>query len=178
MLGETVLSATLAIKAAFGEEHPPDELWLVVVGGVLVTFGGWWLYFARENAEILSGNSTGFWWGFGHYVIFASAAAIGAGLAARIAFYDHHTEGVSDVVSSAFVTGPAAAFLAALWIVNIRLHDASARTAVPFGTAVVALVVLTFVPWSELWAGLVVAALLVVELRLTADPHEPADVQG
>lgn len=171
VLGETILSTTLALQAAFDEDHPPAELWYVVAGGVLITFSSWWLYFTRENADILTGNDVGYVWGFGHCVIFAAAAAIGAGLAARIAYYGHHAE-VSDVVSSAFVTGPVAGLLAVLWLVSIRLHDATIRTAGPFAAAVAAVVAVTFVPLSELWAGLVCVALLAVELRLTAGSDE------
>ncbi|MET1036937.1 MAG: low temperature requirement protein A, partial [Aeromicrobium sp.] len=168
VLGETILSTTLALQIAFDEDDPPAELWYVVVGGVLITFSAWWLYFARDNARILTGNDIGFVWGFGHYVIFASAAGIGAGLAARIAFYAHHAE-VSDITSSAFVTGPVAGFLAVLWLVSIRLHDASIRTAGPFAVAIAAVLAVTFVPFSELWAGLICVALLAVELWLTSD---------
>ena len=171
VLGETVLSVTIALQVAFDEAHPPHELWYVVIGGVLVTFSAWWLYFARENADILTGNDVGYTWGFGHYVIFAAAAAVGSGLAARVDFYSDHAE-VSDVVSSAFVTGPVAAALAALWIVNIRLHDSSARTAVPFGLAIVASVAVTFVPFSEVWVGLICVALLAIEIGLTTERGE------
>jgi low temperature requirement protein LtrA len=171
VLGETILSVTLALQVAFAEDDPPIELWYVVAGGVMVTFSAWWLYFARENADILTGNDIGFTWGFGHYVIFGSAAAVGAGLSARIAYYGHHAE-VSDLVSSAFVTGPVAAALAALWVVNVRLHDPTIRTAGPFGLAIVGVVLVTFVPLSELWAGLICVALLAVELRLTAESDE------
>ncbi|GAA3518531.1 low temperature requirement protein A [Aeromicrobium panaciterrae] len=167
VLGETILSVTLALRVAFDEEHPPGELWCVVAGGVLVTFCAWWLYFSRDNANILTGNDIGYRWGFGHYFIFASAAAIGAGLAARIAYYGHHAE-VSDDVSSAFVTGPVAVFLAVLWLVCLRLHDSSVRTAAVFASAIVALVAVTFVPYSELWAGIIMVLLLVAELRLAA----------
>ncbi len=172
VLGETILSVTLALRVAFDEEHPPTELWFVVAGGVLVTFCAWWLYFSRDESEVLTGNDVGYVWGIGHYVIFASAAAIGAGLAARIAYYDDHAK-LSDLVSSAFVTGPVATFLAALWLVSIRLHDSSIRTASLFTVAVVAVVAMTYVPYSELWVGLIVAALLVSLLRLGAD-HETA----
>ncbi|MFI5429180.1 low temperature requirement protein A [Aeromicrobium sp. UC242_57] len=165
VLGETILSVTLALQAAFDGERPPAELWFVVAGGVLVTFSAWWLYFARENGDVLTSNSVGYLWGFGHYLIFGAAAAVGAGLAARVEFYDHHVE-VSDLVSSAFVTGPIAVFLAALWLISIRLHDSSIRTAGPFGLAIAALVAVTFVPKSELWAGLICVALLVVELAV------------
>jgi len=171
VLGETILSVTLALRVAFAEQDPPVELWYVVAGGVLVTFCAWWLYFARENADILTGNDIGFVWGFGHYVIFGAAAAVGAGLSARIAYYGHHAE-VSDLVSSAFVTGPVAAALAALWVVNVRLHDSSIRTAGPFAAAILAAVAVTFVPKSELWVGLICVALLAVEVRLTTGDAE------
>lgn len=177
VLGETILSVTLALQAAFAEENPPVELWFVAAGGVLVTFCAWWLYFARENGDVLTGNDVGYVWGFGHYVIFGAAAAVGAGLSARIAFYGHHAE-VSDVVSSAFVTGPVAAALAALWVVNVRLHDPSIRTAGPFASAIVACLAVTFVPVSELWVGLICVALLSSELWLTSDDRAGAGVAG
>ncbi len=168
VLGETILSVTIALQVAFDEPHPPAELWLVVAGGVLSTFSGWWLYFARDNAGILVDNSVGYVWGFGHYVIFGTAAALGAGLAARVDYYSHHSE-VSDLISSAFVTGSGAAFLAALWIVSIRLHDSSIRTAGPFAAGFVAMIAVTFVPYSELWVGLIGLTVLVTEIRLTTD---------
>jgi low temperature requirement protein LtrA len=172
VLGETILSVTLALQVAFAEEDPPIELWYVVAGGVMVTFSAWWLYFARENEEILTSNRVGYVWGFGHYVIFGAAAAVGAGLAARIAYYGHHAH-VSDLVSSAFVTGPVAAALAALWVVTVRLHDPSVRTAGPFGAAVLASLAVTFAPTSELWVGLICVALLAVELRLVSQEPSP-----
>jgi low temperature requirement protein LtrA len=166
VLGEMILSVTLALRVAFDEKDPPMELWFVVAGGVLVTFCAWWLYFSRDNSSVLTGNDVGYVWGFGHYVIFASAAAIGAGLAARIAYYGDHAE-VSDLVSSAFVTGPVAAFLVVLWGVCLRLHDSSVEMATLFGAAVIALVAVTFVPYSELWAGVIFVILLVAVLRRT-----------
>ena len=110
----------------------------------------------------------GFVWGFGHYVIFGSVAAFGAGLAARVEYYEHHAD-VSDIVSSAFVSVPVGAFLAASWFICVRLHDASARTAAPFAVAIVASLALIWVPYTELWVGFVMSALLAVELVLTRE---------
>ncbi len=172
VLGETVLSVALALQVAIDKEHPPKALAAVIVGGVLITFCAWWLYFSRENADILTGNDVGFVWGFGHYFIFGSVAAFGAGLAARVEFYEHHIE-VSDLVSSAFVTGPVAAFLAVLWLVCLRLHDPSVRTVGPFAAAIVAILALTWVPYTELWVGFVMAALLAGELILSRDTRIP-----
>lgn len=167
VLGETVLSTTMAIQVAIDGETIGGKAALVVGGGLLVVFSAWWLYFSRDTGDVLSGNAdvNPFVWGFGHYFIFASGAALGAGLAARIDFYAHHSE-IGDLVSSAFVTGPAAVFLLAQWAVHLRLHDSSVRTWGPLAAAVLALVGVTFVPWSELWAGLICCTLLVVVLRL------------
>jgi low temperature requirement protein LtrA len=168
VLGETVLSVALALQVAIDKAHPPAALAAVIAGGVLITFCAWWLYFSRDDADVLTGNDIGFAWGFGHYVIFGGAAAFGAGLAARVEYYEDHAK-VSDIVSSAFVAAPVAAFLAASWFVCIRLHDASARTLVPFTAAIVATLVLIWVPYTELWVGLVMTTLLAVELVLTRD---------
>ena len=168
VLGETVLSVALALQVAIDKAHPPAALTFVIAGGVLITFCAWWLYFSRDDADVLTGNDIGFVWGFGHYVIFGGAAAFGAGLAARVEYYEHHAK-VSDIVSSAFVAVPVAAFLAASWYVCIRLHDATARTIIPFSAAIVVILALIWVPYTELWVGLVMTTLLAVELYLTRD---------
>ncbi len=66
-----------------------------------------------------------------------------------------------------------ATFLVALWPVSIRLHDSSIHTAALFGGAVAALVGVTFVAYSELWAGLIVVVHLVALLGIGAE-HEDA----
>lgn len=165
VLGETVLSTTVAIQVAIDEQVVGAKVAAVVAGGVLVVFSTWWLYFSREAGQALEGDANSFVWGFGHYFIFAAGAALGAGLAARVDYYDHHTE-VSDLVTSAAVTVPVGVFVLALWAVHIRLHDSSVRTWGPLVLVLVGLAVATFLPWSELWAGLVCCALLVVEQGL------------
>ena len=174
VLGETVLSVSLALRLALDANDPPAALAAVVIGGVLITFCAWWLYFARDHADVLN-SDVGFVWGFGHYVIFGSAAALGAGLAARVEFYEHHAK-VSDLVSSAFVTVPVAAFLAASWVICVRLHDSSARTFAPFAAGIGATLALTWVPYSELWVGVVLTAVLVAELRAAHHQRDAAEI--
>jgi low temperature requirement protein LtrA len=178
VLGETILSATLAVGSAFADPEVRGGLVLVVVSSVLVVFSCWWLYFSREAGLVLSAaqasnTSVEFVWGFGHYVIFASAAAVGAGLAARVDHWTHHGE-APDLVSAAAVTVPVAALVAAIWLFQLRGHDPGLRTAVPFGIAVLLVLAGTLTPVPELCAGLVVAALLAVEVRRAARPGPAA----
>ena len=68
-----------------------------MVSSVLIVFSCWWLYFSREAGPVLArarteGLGLAFRWGFGHYAVFASAAAVGAGLAARVDHWTHHAE--------------------------------------------------------------------------------------
>ena len=106
-------------------------------------------------------------WGFGHYLIFASAAAVGAGLAARVEYWAHPEE-VSVLVTGAGITVPVAVLLATLWLIHLRGHDRSMRTAAPFGLAVVVVLVGTWTRYPELVTGIVVVALLIGEVRLAS----------
>lgn len=177
VLGETILSTTVAIQKAVDAEAIGSHVLLIIVGGVLILFSFWWLYFARETGDLLTDNRVGMQWGFGHYVIFAAAAALGAGLAARVDYYDHHSE-VSDLVTSAFVTGPVILFLVSLWWCVMRLLDPSVRSWGPLLVAVAVLVVATFLPYSEVWAGLVCATLLVAELRFSTGRSDEVVAHG
>ncbi len=93
---------------------------------------------------------------------------------ARIDFRSH--EGHATALSSAAVlTGAVAVLLASIWFLQLRGHDPSIRTVLPFGLAVVAVLAATFTPYPELLSGLICALLLAVEIgvaRLTPGPSD------
>jgi low temperature requirement protein LtrA len=174
VLGETILSSTLAVQEAFsGATDHRVAVAGVTLGGVLIVFSLWWLYFSRDAAEVLEraqqdGTHVEYLFGFGHYVIYAAAAAVGAGLAARTEQVAHPEEGHLELVTSAAVTVPVAVLLVAMWAVHLRLHDASWRTGVPFFGAAGIVLASTPLPFSELLTGAVLAVLVVVETRFAA----------
>jgi low temperature requirement protein LtrA len=170
VLGETVLSATTAIQIGINGEASRDALASVVIGGVLIIFSAWWLYFARDSAEVIGDSGYEFFWGFGHYFIYSAIALLGAALALRIDVYEHAAH-VSDLTSAAIVTVPVAVFLIALWAVVVRMHDASPRTRMPYAIAVASVLAATWTPRPELAAGVICALLLTAELRLTSKSH-------
>ena len=174
VLGETILSSTLAVQEAFtGETEHRLAVAAVTLGGVLIVFSLWWLYFSRDAADVLGrarleGTHVEYLFGFGHYVIYAAAAAVGAGLAARAEYVAEPGDPHLDLVTSAAVTVPVAVLLLALWAVHLRLHDASWRTGPPFFGAAAIVLAGTPLPFSELLAGGVLALLVVVETRFAA----------
>ena len=182
VLGETILSSTLAVQEAFtGETEHRVAVAGVTLGGVLIVFSLWWLYFSREAASVLErarrdGTHVEYLFGFGHYVIYAAAAAVGAGLAARTEAVAHPEGRHLDLVTSAAVTVPVAVLVVAMWAVHLRLHDRTWRTAVPFVGAAALVLASTPLAVSELVTGAVLALLVVVETRVAARPSPPASV--
>ena len=106
VLGEGILSILVAFQVAGGDRTA--ELVLTGVGGVVIVCSMWWLYFSKPAATTMSRARTAFeagsprrafLWGYGHYFIFASAAAVGAGLAAAVDLIA--AEGVTDSLAVA-----------------------------------------------------------------------------
>lgn len=167
VLGETILSATVAIQEALHENRIDTHVLWVVAGGVLIVFSCWWLYFSRNAGEGLEKERTSvgsYVWGFGHYFVFAGAAGIGGGLAARVDFWAGK-EGVEGHATGSMVTVATSLLLAAMWATQVRPHDPSLRTLGPFAAAIALILAGTFSPVPELATGLVCVALLVVSLK-------------
>jgi low temperature requirement protein LtrA len=77
-LGESILAALVAIRSATEAGASAVGLLPIIVGGLLIVFSFWWLYFERAAHELLESATSAFLWGYGHYFVFGSAAAVGA----------------------------------------------------------------------------------------------------
>jgi low temperature requirement protein LtrA len=173
VLGESVLSATLAIQSAFDEHDTTATLVGTVAGAPLVVFAMWWTYFARSSEAAVRENRVAFVWGYGHLVVFASAAAVGAGLAVAVdhATGDAHT---TATAAAAAVTVPVAVFWLTVYGLHLRLADRSARKALVVGVTVARVLLATFVPQPVLVTGLVLAASTAVSTLLAARSRQVA----
>ena len=119
VLGESVLSATTAIQAAADGAALTPALLAVVVGGVLVLFAMWWIYFDEPAHPLLRSSRAAFVWGYGHLVIFASTAAVGAGLAAAADAAVGRSR-LSGGAAVAVVAVPLGLYVAGVWALVIR----------------------------------------------------------
>ncbi|GAA2039928.1 low temperature requirement protein A [Agromyces tropicus] len=164
-LGEIVLGTILAISAVVEEQGWDVEAVLVTVGGVLLAFGLWWVYFIMPSAPVLERHRRrGFRWGYGHLVVFASLAATGAGLHVA-AFVIEGTAHVDDTQALLTVVVPVAVFLFALF----ALYTALLQEFDPFHVVLFAgsLVPLAIAVWTvargaSMGTGIVIAALAPV----------------
>ena len=81
VLGEGISQAGLAIQTAFTADGVTPRLVVTAVEGLVLLFAMWWIYFARESGDALRERTQlAFFWGYGHYLVFASAAAVAAGI--------------------------------------------------------------------------------------------------
>lgn len=163
VLGESVLAASIAIQSAFREGGVAGELAPVVVGGLLILFSMWWLYFDRPMEGLLTSLPRAFLWGYGHYAIFASGAAVGAGLGVVVDQAGGHAE-VGPWGAGAAVAVPVVVYLLGLWAVHVWLRE-GATPGARLAPVVAVLVLLT--PWTGhavILTGLLLAGFLTAKL--------------
>ncbi len=81
VLGESVSAATVAVQGAFTHAGLTTDLLLVALAGLVLLVALWWLYFLEPAGHGLERRrQRAFFWGYGHYFVFASLAAVGAAL--------------------------------------------------------------------------------------------------
>ena len=163
MLGEAVAAATVAIRTSLDTGEQVSDLVVLAVAGLVIVFALWWLYFDRSALGILTSQRSAMLWGYGHYVIFGSAAAAGAGIAIAVDYQTHHAH-ISGVVAGYALAVPVALYLLSVWLLHIRPHQrgplvvaypvvAALTLLAPFGPAPVP----------------VIAGLLVVLVAITVE---------
>lgn len=178
VLGESVLAATGAVQAALDVQGAAlNTLLGTIAGGLLILFSLWWLYFAKPAREFLTSSRIAFVWGYGHYFIFASAAAVGAGLAVNV---DRITgEGVAGTsAAGAAVTVPVAMFLLVMWALHLRPHRAGLGHVVLIPVTAVTALAATFTPWPVLLTGLATTALVAVSIVLSTRESRVARIDN
>jgi low temperature requirement protein LtrA len=171
VLGECVVAATTAVQAAVGTGGLSPSLVVVAAGGLVLLFALWWSYFDRPAAEGLrTSPRSAFAWGYWHLLVFASLAAVGAGLQVAAETVDRHG-GLSGRAASLTLAVPVALFLVVLgllhsWVYRYRRERAVARFSVTAVLVVLAAAATPPLPLALTVAlvGLIVAGLVAADL--------------
>ncbi|MDA0159540.1 low temperature requirement protein A [Solirubrobacter ginsenosidimutans] len=127
-LGEVIIGTVAALNAlVHGEAGWTLDAALLAVAGVGLAFGCWWVYFALPWGEPLARlRQRMFVFGYGHFLIFAPLAAMGAGLHVAAFALEGEVE-ISETAIVLSVTIPVGIFILAiygLYSVLLREHDA------------------------------------------------------
>jgi low temperature requirement protein LtrA len=177
VLGESVLAASLAIQTALDSGQSLADLASIAGGGLLVVFSMWWIYFDLPTERLVGGaravfterSRSAFVGGYGHLVVFASAAAVGAGTATAVDHARAHAT-VSARGAASAVTIPVSVYLLSVWLLHVRYKEAGfARSAVPLAIALILMA--SFFPESVVITGVVMVLLIVVSITSRAGPE-------
>jgi low temperature requirement protein LtrA len=166
VLGESILAANATIQSALAAGGALSDLMPLIIGGLLIVYSMWWVYFDRPVHDLLTSIQKAFVWGYGHYVVFASAAAVGAGLAAAVDVATHHAK-IGAVGAGAAVAIPVATYLLCLWGLHYRPEYHPTRF---YGPVAAVLVLLTpFTGHAVPLIGLILAGLVAVKFVVQRD---------
>ena len=170
VLGESILAASVGIRQV-GTEGISAELIVVAVGGLLLAFGAWWLYFDHPG-HLTPSPDVAFRWGYTHVVVFTALAALGAGLYVAAEAVAGHA---SERTGALAVTLPVAGFLVGLVLLMVATHHAV--TAMSLGTKLAGAAVIVLlgllVPPAPAVAGSAVVVVILVTMMIL-DPHPRA----
>ncbi len=116
VLGETLLAVSMALEHASGD-HFDMQLVRIAIAALLILFSMWWLYFSDEEHLESQELSRALVWGYGHVLVFASGAAVGAGVAVLVDIATDHAH-ASQIAGHYAVAIPVALYLVGLWLVR------------------------------------------------------------
>jgi low temperature requirement protein LtrA len=177
VLGESVASATVAVQSALDSGSRFGDLAEIAVGGLLIVFSMWWVYFSQPaertvevaRAAFASGSARrSFVWGYGHYVVFGSAAAVGAALAVDVDRATGHAE-LSTQATSVMVAVPVALYLLSVWALHLAPDQRPwKRLAHPIASLVILAIALTGAP--IVWIGVALVALVASSVWVATRP--------
>jgi low temperature requirement protein LtrA len=176
VLGEVVAAIGTAVDESVGNHETSPGLLTAVTAGLLLVFALWWSYFKHSSEEHLRQSlRRTFTWAFAHYLIFAAAAALGAGLEVTAESLTRRGH-VSAEVAAFSVAIPVTVFIVVVGLINTGQGDSL------IGVAGVAVLVLAAagassvvgVPASIVAMVIVVALLLAYHLRASHRAAGPA----
>jgi low temperature requirement protein LtrA len=174
VLGESISAATVAIQGSLDHEVFSLHLAALIASALVIVFAMWWLYFHRPVHHLLKSSKVGFWWGYGHLVIFASTAAVGAGISV-VASAGH---GAVSREAACAVAIPVAIYVVSVWLIHIR--PVTQHRAVTPGFLLTAGLVLAapLTPWPlALIAALLAALVALLVVTSPAEVEEPESME-
>lgn len=144
VLGETIMASFTAIHTAIADPkiNVDRPLICLMIGGMIMMFSIWWSYFDREAPEVLTSSKKAFYWGYGHFFIFLSIAAIGAGLAVGVDVITGHAK-ISNQQAKYAIAIPLSIYSLVVWLIHDLQTDHG---------------------WRKLWHPLTVLLILLFPL--------------
>ena len=168
VLGETILSSSVAFQAVVDDRQRrrrPRCSPRSVPCSPCSRCGGSTSP-SRRRRRLVS-NQVGFPWGYGHYVVFAAAAAVGAGVAVVVDSVTGHAH-VSDTGAAAAFTIPVSSTWSAVVFIQTLLYGVRRLHLAVSAVALLLVAAATFTGQPVLVTGIVLALLVAAMFLISA----------
>ncbi|MEO8607232.1 MAG: low temperature requirement protein A [Chloroflexota bacterium] len=164
VLGEAILSNSVAIRVAADEVGMTGSLMTFIVGGLLIVYSMWWLYFYQPApGNLTSSMRVAFTWAYGHWLIFASSAAVGVGLALAIDAFTHNAE-ITVTEAGLALAVPTALYVLSLWVLQDHINEKTWFDTLLNPVAAVLILLTPFVGNAVLLTGIILVVLVALRL--------------
>ncbi|WP_244993427.1 low temperature requirement protein A [Rhodococcus qingshengii] len=161
LLGESLLASATAIVGALDEHQQVVSLVALAAAALVIVAAMWWIYFSVSQDDSIGTLGSSLTFGYTHYIIFAAAGAVSAGIEVSVA-HTLHPGALTDLSAAAALTIPVALFIATFWALALRPRASTlVNTITP--TAAILIAASTFLPGSAVVTA-VICALIVVAL--------------
>lgn len=168
VLGESVSASAVGVQNALAQSGFSAALVWIAGAALILLFALWWLYFLEPAAEGLrSRRGRSFYWGYGHYVVFASLAALGAGLEVAVQEGAAHSAEANTAVEYAIAV-PVALFLLMLYVLHAPLVPEVVIRPLKTGIALVLILALPLASPALGLVGVTVGIALVASALVAA----------
>ncbi len=178
VLGEILLSSVHSVEASISGSFNLS-LMVLAIAAAAITFTMWWLYFCEEEHLESIENKRTFVWAYGHFVVFSSGAATGAGLSLMAELMStKQLEGqhLSPEAAAWAVTIPLALYVLGLWLVRDRyqLNDVHSSCLLFFA---VLIGLSAFLPYQPIFALILLIACLSFRLSVANNSEAKLKIQ-
>ena len=123
VLGESVAASAIGVQQGLDHSGLTLPLVTIAASGLVLLFALWWLYFLEPAGDALEAHRRfSYFWGYGHYFVFASLAALGAALEVAVERGAGQV-GTADAVVEYAIAIPVAVYLVTLWALHAPVVD-------------------------------------------------------
>ncbi len=169
VLGESILAISIAVRTVMAAGEFSSAVVPTVVGGLLIVYSLWWIYFDREADDALAEFRPAFVWGYAHFFIYAAGAAAGAGIAVSVDQATNHAS-IGAFGAGMAVAVSVAVFIVTLWFLHSREGNGLAGWLKGPGAAL--LILLTpFTGQAVVLTGGILSALVAVKVIRNQQQH-------
>ncbi|MGW0455858.1 low temperature requirement protein A [Gordonia sputi] len=172
-IGETITGTLAAAQEISQSSGWTTDAVVVIAVGVLISFALWWTYFLIPSGPVLDARRDKVApWAYGHSVLFASIAAVGAGLHVTGYVYaeDFHVSTLTAIMS---ISIPVLVFMICIYALHTWLVGSVSRNPAHVITfaAPIAASLLAATGWP-LWACLLIVAASPVAVIISYELFE------